>query len=73
MDPPDIPAPKDPFLPDYVLVLPQVAEPMMLGPIPIGMFDPIGEFVFLQQSLYNNQAMNEMILQRMTQIYVAMG
>jgi hypothetical protein len=39
---------------------------MMRGPIPMGVFDPIGEFVFLQQTLYNNQAMDEIILQRMT-------
>jgi hypothetical protein len=54
MDPPDNLVPEDPFLPDYILVLPQVLQPMMLGPIPMGVFDPIGEFAFLQQTLYNN-------------------
>jgi hypothetical protein len=62
MDPLDNPIPEDPFLPNYIPVLPQVPQPMMLGPIPMGVFDLIGEFVFLQQTLYNNQAMNEMIL-----------
>jgi hypothetical protein len=54
MDPPDNLVPEDPFLPDYIMVLPQVLQPMMLGPIPMGVFDPIGEFAFLQQTLYNN-------------------
>jgi hypothetical protein len=58
MDPPNNLAPEDPFLPDYSPMLPQVPEPMMLGLIPMGVFDPIGEFFFLQQTLYKNQAMN---------------
>jgi hypothetical protein len=47
MDPLDNPIPEDPFLPDYIPVLPQVPQPMMLGRIPMGVLDPIGEFVFL--------------------------
>jgi hypothetical protein len=62
MDSPDILTSEDPFLPYYVPMLPQVLDLMMLGPIPMGVFDQIWEFVFLLQTLYNNQAKNEMIL-----------
>jgi hypothetical protein len=47
MDPPDNPILEESFVPDHILVLPQVPQPMMLGPIPMGVFDLIGELVFL--------------------------
>jgi hypothetical protein len=73
MDPPDNPIPEVPVVPNHITVVPQMPQPMMLGPIPMGVFDPLGELVFLQQTLFNNQTMNEMFVQRMTQIYMTMG
>jgi hypothetical protein len=66
--PEDLPAPAD-------IPLEQPAAPGLfaLGPIPLGVFDPVGEFMLLQQTYFNNQALNEIILDRMAQIHHEMG
>jgi hypothetical protein len=66
--PEDLPAPAD-------IPLEQPAAPGLfaLGPIPLGVFDPVGEFMLLQQTYFNNQALNEVILDRMAQIHHEMG
>jgi hypothetical protein len=45
----------------------------MLGPVPLGVFDPVGEFMLLRQTFIYNQALNEVILNRMVQIHQDMG
>jgi len=70
--PPDVP--EDPPAPaDNPLVQPAAPDLFMLGPIPLGVFDPVGEFMLLQQTYFNNQALNEVILDRMAQIHHEMG
>jgi hypothetical protein len=66
--PEDLPAPAD-------IPLEQPAAPGLfaLGPIPLGVFDPVGEFMLLQQTYFKYQALNEVILDRMAQIHHDMG
>jgi hypothetical protein len=45
----------------------------MLDPIPMGAFDPVGEFMLLRQTFINNQAINDVLLQRMVHIHQDMG
>jgi hypothetical protein len=39
---------------DIPLEQPAAPDLFMLGPIPLGVFDPIGEFMLLQQTYFNN-------------------
>jgi len=64
----DLPAPAD-----IPLEQPAVPGLFALGPIPLGVFDPVGEFMLLQQTYFNYQALNEVILDRMAQIHHEMG
>jgi len=65
--------PMDPPVPADIPVDPPVPDLVMLGPVPLGVFDPVGEFMLLQQTFINNQALNEVILNRMVQIHQDMG
>jgi hypothetical protein len=64
--PAPVDVPEDPPAPtDIPLEQPAAPNLFMLRPIPLGMFDPIGEFMLLQHTYINNQALNEVILNRM--------
>jgi hypothetical protein len=69
--PPDVL--EDPLAADNPLEQPTAPDLFMIGPIPLGVFDPIGEFMLLQQTYFSNQALNEVILDRMAQIRHDMG
>jgi hypothetical protein len=72
--PAPIDIPEDPPAPaDILLEQPAALDMFMLGPIPLGVFDPIWEFMLLRQTFINNQALNEVILNRMVQIHQDMG
>jgi hypothetical protein len=60
----DPPAPSD-----IPLEQPATPDLFMLGLVPLGVFDPVGEFMLLCQTFINNQALNEVILYRMVQIH----
>lgn len=58
--------PEDPPAPaDIPLEQPAAPDLFVLRPIPLGVFDPVGEIMLLQQTYFNNQALNEVILNRM--------
>jgi hypothetical protein len=72
--PAPIDVPEDPSaLADFPLEQPTAPDLFMLGPIPLGVFEPVGEFMLLHQTFINNQALNEVILNRMVQIHQDMG
>jgi len=71
----------NPMPPDFPLVSPvpadiphpPVPQPVMLGPFPMGKNNLVGEYLFLEQTLVNNLAMNDLIIKKMAQIYHDMG
>lgn len=63
----------DPPVPGDIPVGPLVPYLVMLGPILVGVFDPVGEFMLLRQTFINNQALNDVILNRMVQIHQDIG
>jgi hypothetical protein len=66
--------PKDPPAPaDIPLEKSAALNMFILGPVPLGVFDPVREFMLLRQNFINNQALNEVILNRMVQIHQDMG
>jgi hypothetical protein len=65
--PVDIPG--DPPIPADVPVEPPVPDLIMLGPVLVGVFDPVEEFMLLWQTFINNEALNDLILNRMVQIH----
>jgi len=72
--PAPVDVPEDPPAPvDILLEQPVAPDLFMIGPIPLGVFDPVGEFMLLQQTYFNNQVLNEVILNRMAQIHHDMG
>jgi hypothetical protein len=72
--PAPIDVPEDPLAPaDIPLEQPAAPDLFMLGPVPLGVFDPVGEFMLLRQTFINNQALNEITLNRMVQIHQDMG